>query len=131
MIYDGLRVVDLLTALAGAYCAKLLDRSRCRRRGRGPTAATPGGRRARRGALRYLRTSQRSSPIAPWLDAGRRRRRRATWSATARRAAGRARRGAISALGHGGPDDGLDLPEPVLQARSGACRDTATWARRR
>ena len=26
----------------------------------------------------------------------------------------------VSALGHGGPDDGLDLPEPVLQARSGA-----------
>ncbi len=26
----------------------------------------------------------------------------------------------ISALGHGGPDDGLDLPETVLQARSGS-----------
>src|SRR5262249_53259713 len=25
----------------------------------------------------------------------------------------------ISALGHGGPDDGIDLPEPVLQAPSG------------
>ena len=26
----------------------------------------------------------------------------------------------ITALGHGGPDDGLDLPEEVLQARSGS-----------
>ena len=26
----------------------------------------------------------------------------------------------VTALGHGGPDDGLDLPEEVLQARSGS-----------
>jgi len=111
MIYDELRVVDLTDGIAGAYCAKLLtdlgadvvftD-----------AVADP--------LFTYLRTSQRHADDA------------AAWTAGADivitgndgpppgSTDGPLVTVVISALGHGGPDDGLDLPEPVLQARSGS-----------
>ena len=62
MIYDGLRVVDLTRGIAGAYCAKLLDRSRRRRRVH--DADQP---------IRCSRTCARHSTTRatrrPWIDA--------------------------------------------------------------
>ena len=101
-------------------------------------AATPCAEKIR--TARSTRTCGRRnarSPATrvPWL-AGRRRRarlrsrarrsrRRGRGALRDRRSRGEGRPGPLvvvelSALGHGGPDDGLDLPEPVLQARSGA-----------
>jgi crotonobetainyl-CoA:carnitine CoA-transferase CaiB-like acyl-CoA transferase len=138
MIYDDLRVLDLSSGLASAYAAKLLTDLGAQIVHWEPE----GGDRLRRedphGALyAYLRTSQRAvgGDAASWVDgadlvllsdpapAGL----PAALVAALRDRAGSAaaRPGPlvvveVSAVGHGGPDDGLDLPEPVLQARSGA-----------
>jgi len=139
MIYDDLRVLDLSAGLASAYAAKLLTDL-----GADVVHWEPqGGDALRRedphGALHaYLRTSQRaigghaldgwvdgadvvllSDPEPNGLPA-------ALVAALRARGSSGATDGGplvvveVSALGHGGPDDGLDLPEPVLQARSGA-----------
>jgi crotonobetainyl-CoA:carnitine CoA-transferase CaiB-like acyl-CoA transferase len=120
MIYDGLRVVDLTDGIAGAYCAKLLTDLGADVVFAEPPAGHALRRHDRDGALAtYLRTSQRSiaRDAAPgWADVadiavvGP----RAEHTPTARVTV------SITALGHGGPDDGLELPEEVLQARSGA-----------
>ncbi|HEY5011219.1 MAG TPA: CoA transferase [Acidimicrobiia bacterium] len=138
MIYDDVRVLDLSSGLASAYAAKLLTDLGADVVHWEPSGGDPLRREDPHGAFHaYLRTSQRavagdparwlagsdvvllSDPAPAGLDpamvAGLRERARA----------GRARPGPlvvveVSALGHGGPDDGLDLPEPVLQARSGA-----------
>jgi crotonobetainyl-CoA:carnitine CoA-transferase CaiB-like acyl-CoA transferase len=138
MIYDDVRVLDLSAGLACAYTAKLLTDL-----GADVVHWEPLGGDAMRhddphGAFhQYLRTSQRAvgGDPAPWLahadivllsdpapvglDAD------VVTGLRDRAFGGRGRPGPlvvveISAVGHGGPDDGLDLPEPVLQARSGA-----------
>ncbi len=118
MIYDGLRVLDATHDLAGAYCSKLLadlgadvvvvDALPAERRelstylrtsqvvGAGD-AVDPGGFDVVLGGLDVLDDRDGlgglgGSPLV---------------------------RVAISAFGGGGPDSGADLPEPVLQARSG------------
>jgi crotonobetainyl-CoA:carnitine CoA-transferase CaiB-like acyl-CoA transferase len=110
VIYDDLHVVDCTTGIAGAYCAKLLTDL-------GAdvvftnTVATP--------LFTYLRTSQRhAADAAPWLR---------TADVVLVNEPGHAPAGSdplvtvsITAVGHGGPDDGLDLTEEVLQARSGS-----------
>jgi len=113
VIYDrtpegGLRVVDLTSGIAGAYCAKLLTEL-----GADVVAARPPGDDP---LFTYLRTSQRhTDDLAPWLAA-------ADVVITNEAAAP----GpplvtvSVSPLGHGGPDDGLDLTEEVLQGRSGS-----------
>jgi crotonobetainyl-CoA:carnitine CoA-transferase CaiB-like acyl-CoA transferase len=138
MIYDGLRVLDLSSGLASAYAAKLLTDLGAEVVHWEPAGGDPLRREDPHGALyAYLRTSQRafagdpepplagadvvllSDPAPDGLDV-----------ALIARLRDRARSGGTrpgplvvvetSALGHGGPDDGLDLPESVLQARSGA-----------
>src|SRR5438132_3342945 len=109
MIYDGLRVVDCSDGIAGAYCAKLLTDL-----GADVVHDTPVGTDP---LFIYLRTSQRhATDLAPWLaDAD---------IVVANDALARETNALVSvsitALGHGGPDDGLDLPDEVLQARSGS-----------
>jgi crotonobetainyl-CoA:carnitine CoA-transferase CaiB-like acyl-CoA transferase len=111
MIYDGLRVVDCTRGLAGAYCAKLLTDL-----GADVVFAQAVGDDP---LYTYLRTSQRhiADPM-PWLSAcdiaivGE--------PGTAPGVADPLVTVSITALGHGGPDDGLDLTEEVLQARSGS-----------
>jgi crotonobetainyl-CoA:carnitine CoA-transferase CaiB-like acyl-CoA transferase len=119
MIYDQLRVVDLTDGIAGAYCAKLLTDLGADVVFAEPPGGHPLRRHDRDGALAtYLRTSQRSVPIEQarrWTEA----------ADVALVGPGATADGAnitvsITALGHGGPDDGLELPEAVLQARSGA-----------
>jgi len=111
MIYDGLRVVDCTGGIAGAYCAKLLTDL-----GADVVFAAPVGDDP---LFTYLRTSQRHVENATeWLahcdmaivgEPG-----------TAPSPARPHVTVSITALGHGGPDDGLDLSEEVLQARSGS-----------
>ncbi|HEV7524081.1 MAG TPA: CoA transferase, partial [Acidimicrobiia bacterium] len=111
MIYDGLHVVDCTAGIAGAYCAKLLTDL-----GADVVFATPIGGDP---LFTYLRTSQRhASDPEPWLAAA---------DIVLVNEPGSAPSPStplvtvsITALGHGGPDDGLDLPEEVLQARSGS-----------
>jgi crotonobetainyl-CoA:carnitine CoA-transferase CaiB-like acyl-CoA transferase len=111
MIYDGLRVVDCTGGIAGAYCAKLLTDL-----GADVVFVAPVGDDP---LFTYLRTSQRhvASP-SEWLarsdivivgEPG-----------VAPAPAEPLVTVSITALGHGGPDDGLDLTEEVLQARSGS-----------
>jgi crotonobetainyl-CoA:carnitine CoA-transferase CaiB-like acyl-CoA transferase len=112
MIYDDLRVVDCTTGVAGAYCAKLLTDL-----GAEVVYAAPGA--PDDPLFTYLRTSQRyaADPV-PWLAGadvvivGE--------PAHMPAAGSPLLTVSITALGHGGPDDGLDLPEEVLQARSGS-----------
>jgi crotonobetainyl-CoA:carnitine CoA-transferase CaiB-like acyl-CoA transferase len=138
MIYDDLRVLDLSSGLASAYAAKLLTDLGAEVVHWEPSGGDPLRREDPHSALyAYLRTSQRAfagDPV-PWLagadvvlvsdpapvglDAP------VISGLRDRARAGGGRPGPLvvvetSALGHGGPDDGLDLPEPVLQARSGA-----------
>lgn len=112
MIYDGLRVVDCTDGLAGAYCTKLLADL-----GADVVFGTPAGDDP---LFTYLRTSQcYAADLDPWLAAadivvlGE--------SASVPKAPPQPPvTVSITAVGHGGPDDGLDLPEEVLQARSGS-----------
>lgn len=111
MIYDGLHVVDCTTGIAGAYCAKLLTDLGADVVFTEPIDGDP--------LFTYLRTSQRhAADPSPWLAAS---------DVVIVGEPGTAPTGSnplvtvsISAVGHGGPDDGLDLPEEVLQARSGS-----------
>ncbi|HTK14846.1 MAG TPA: CoA transferase [Acidimicrobiia bacterium] len=110
MIYGGLRVVDLTNGIAGAYCAKLLTDL-------GADAVF--AHRVDDPLFTYLRTSQaHAADPAPWLAAA---------DLVIVGEPGRAPAGAdplvtvsITAVGHGGPDDGLVCSEEVLQARSGS-----------
>jgi crotonobetainyl-CoA:carnitine CoA-transferase CaiB-like acyl-CoA transferase len=124
VIYDGLQVVDCSTGIAAAYCSKLLtdlgaDVVKLEPEGGDPL-------RAERPELwAYLRTSQRcvvTDDPAAWMSSadiaiedfapgvfesmGLMELARVTVS--------------ISPFGRGGPDSTLDLPEEVLQARSGS-----------
>ena len=138
MIYDDLRVLDLSGGLAGAYAAKLLTDLGAEVVLWEPADGDPLRHEDPHGAFHaYLRTSQRavagdaarwilgsdmvllSDPAPDGLDPA------IVTGLRDRARSGGARPGPlvvveVSALGHGGPDDGLDLPEPVLQARSGA-----------
>jgi crotonobetainyl-CoA:carnitine CoA-transferase CaiB-like acyl-CoA transferase len=110
MIYDDLRVVDLTSGIAGAYCAKLLTDL-------GADAVF--ANRVDDPLFTYLRTSQAYAPDPePWLVAA---------DLVIVSEPGRAPAGtdplvtvSITAVGHGGPDDGLVCSEEVLQARSGS-----------
>ena len=110
MIYDDLHVVDLTDGIAGAYCAKLLTDL-----GADVVFATP----IADPLFTYLRTSQRhAADLAPWLAAA---------DMVIVGEPGRAPAGSeplvtlsITAVGHGGPDDGLVLTDEVLQARCGS-----------
>ncbi|MDQ1448057.1 MAG: hypothetical protein QOC79_1028, partial [Actinomycetota bacterium] len=110
MIYDDLRVVDLTNGIAGAYCTKLLTDL-------GADAVF--AHRVDDPLFTYLRTSQAHAvDPAPWLAAA---------DLVIVGEPGRAPAGAdplvtvsITAVGHGGPDDGLVCSEEVLQARSGS-----------
>ena len=138
MIYDDVRVLDLSSGLASAYAAKLLTDLGADVVHWEPPGGDPLRTEDPHGAMyAYLRTSQRavagdpepwlagadvvllSDPVPDGLDAA------VVASLRDRARGGGSRPGPlvvveVSALGHGGPDDGLDLPEPVLQARSGA-----------
>jgi crotonobetainyl-CoA:carnitine CoA-transferase CaiB-like acyl-CoA transferase len=111
VIYDGLRVVDCTTGIPGAYCAKLLTDLGADVVFTEPRPDDP--------LFTYFRTSQRHAPdAAAWL---------ATADVVIVNEPGRAPEGSnplvtvsITPVGHGGPDDGLDLTEEVLQARSGS-----------
>jgi crotonobetainyl-CoA:carnitine CoA-transferase CaiB-like acyl-CoA transferase len=110
VIYDGVRVVDCSTGIAGAYCAKLLTDL-----GAEVVFTTP----VADPLFTYLRTSQRhATDLTPWL---------ASADIVIVGEPGRAPEGcdplvtvSITAVGHGGPDDGLELTDEVLQARSGS-----------
>jgi crotonobetainyl-CoA:carnitine CoA-transferase CaiB-like acyl-CoA transferase len=100
-----MRVLDTTTGIAGAYCAKLLTDI-----GADVVFTTP----IDSALFTYLRTSQRHAEDGDaWL-------RGADIVITREPASPALVTVSISALGHGGPDDGLDLPEEVLQARSGS-----------
>jgi crotonobetainyl-CoA:carnitine CoA-transferase CaiB-like acyl-CoA transferase len=120
MIYDGLRVVDLTDGIAGAYCAKLLTDLGADVVFVEPPTGHPLRTHDRDGALAtYLRTSQRSIPVdaaPPFVAAAD----IALVGPGPQYAPNALVTVSITALGHGGPDDGLELPEAVLQARSGA-----------
>jgi len=110
VIYDDLRAVDLTDGIAGAYCAKLLTDL-----GADVVFTTP----VTDPLFTYLRTSQRHvSDVAPWL---------ASADMVIVGEPGRAPGGvnplvtvSITAVGHGGPDDGLVSTDEVLQARAGS-----------
>jgi crotonobetainyl-CoA:carnitine CoA-transferase CaiB-like acyl-CoA transferase len=110
MIYDGVRILDVTDGIAGAYCAKLLTDL-----GADVVFSTP----IDDPLFAYLRTSQRHAPDpTPWLGGA---------DIVIAGEPGRAPNGAdplvtvaITAVGHGGPDDGLVLTDEVIQARSGS-----------
>ncbi|MBM3675848.1 MAG: CoA transferase [Actinobacteria bacterium] len=109
---DGLRVVDCSRSLAGAYCSKLLTDL-------GADVVALGQLPDERRELwTYLRTSQQllavDADLAPWLGAA------DVVIGDRDVPGGPLVRVAISAFGGGGPDSGVELPESVLQARSGA-----------
>ncbi len=109
MIYDDLRVVDRTTGIAGAYCAKLLTDLGADVVFTTPVAGDP--------LFTYLRTSQRvTADVQPWLAAADIVIGNEPGSATVTAPV----TVSITALGHGGPDDGISFPEEVLQARSGS-----------
>ena len=111
MIYDDLRVVDLHDAASRARTAPSCS----------PISA-PTSCSRRRSTIRCSSTCARRNGTRPTSAAGSRgadivlvgepgsRRRRLDPLVTV----------SITPVGHGGPDDGLDLPEEVLQARSGS-----------
>jgi crotonobetainyl-CoA:carnitine CoA-transferase CaiB-like acyl-CoA transferase len=104
---EGVRVVDVSTGIAGAYCAKLFTDL-----GADVVFATPLDGNP---LFRYLRTSQRhASDAAPWLASS------DVVIANGWVASDALVGISITPLGHGGPDDDLDLTEEVLQARSGS-----------
>jgi len=111
-MYDGLRVLDATHDLAGAYCSKLLTDLGA------DVVAVDGLWPERRPLSTYLRTSQ---VVGAGADVD-----RTSFDLVLGglevledTTDGPLVRVAISAFGGGGPDSGLDLPEPVLQARSG------------
>ncbi len=112
MIYDDLRVVDRTAGIAGAYCAKLLTDL-------GADVVYAGEHAPADPLFTYLRTSQRhAADPASWLAAA-----DIVIESEPEPAAAPSAplvTVSITALGHGGPDDGLHLPEEVLQARSGS-----------
>lgn len=119
MIFDGLRVVDTSTGIAGAYCAKLLTDLGADVVFGEPDPTDPLSSQ-RPELFTYLRTSQRCVPagagssIVEAADVVIQR------NAGAPESTGRPVTVGISALGGGGPDSGAELPEPVLQARCGS-----------
>jgi crotonobetainyl-CoA:carnitine CoA-transferase CaiB-like acyl-CoA transferase len=109
MIYDELRVVDMTHGIAGAYASKLLTDL-----GADVVFAEP----VTDPLFTYLRTSQRhAGEVQPFLE-------RADIAILGEPGHVDGRPPlvtvSITPVGHGGPDDGLDLPEEVLQARSGS-----------
>jgi crotonobetainyl-CoA:carnitine CoA-transferase CaiB-like acyl-CoA transferase len=107
VIYRDLHVVDLTHGIAGAYCAKLLT----------DLGADVVFTDAVDDPLStYLRTSQRHArDVEPWLRAA-----DVVIAGEDRVAPPPLVTVSITAVGHGGPDDGLALTEEVLQARSGS-----------
>ncbi len=116
MMYDHLRVVDCTTGIAGAYCAKLLTDL-------GADVVYASSAAPDDPLITYLRTSQRyAADPAPWIataDVVILGEPPAAPGASSTSAAALVTV-SITAVGHGGPDDGMDLPEEVLQARSGS-----------
>ncbi len=114
MIYDGLRVLDATHGIAGAYCSKLLTDLGA------SVVAVDALPESRRELFTYLRTSQvvgAASLDEWWGDAdivlgG--------LSVLEDVRPGPLVRVSISSFGAGGPDSGVEMPEPVLQGRSGA-----------
>ena len=100
-----MRVLDTTTGIAGAYCAKLLTDV-----GADVVFTTP----VATPLFTYLRTSQRHAVDSDAWVSG------ADIVVTQEPASSALVTVSITALGHGGPDDGLDLTEEVLQARSGS-----------
>jgi crotonobetainyl-CoA:carnitine CoA-transferase CaiB-like acyl-CoA transferase len=139
MIYDGLRVVDVSTGIAGGYCSKLLtdlgadvikveppDGDPLR----GYSATDSVGKDGDPDGVlfRYLHTSQRSVLVEDQADLR-------SWAESADVVVESFQPGvaeelgiagvapvtvSISSFGRGGPDSELSLPEEVLQARSGS-----------
>ena len=108
MIYDGLRVVDRTSGIAGAYCTKLLTDLGADVVYGTPIDGDP--------LFTYLRTSQRHvADVDAWVAGA-----DIVVGNDLVQPSGPLVAVAITAVGHGGPDDGLDLPEEVLQARSGS-----------
>ena len=108
-MYEGLRVVDLTRGIAGAYCAKLLTDL-----GADVVFTEP----VDDVLFEYLRTSQRhTDDAAAFVEHA-----EIVLVGEPGHVAGPAPPVTVSItpVGHGGPDDGLDLPEEVLQARSGS-----------
>lgn len=100
-----MRVLDTTTGIAGAYCAKLLTDI-----GADLVFTTP----IASPLFTYLRTSQRHAVDGDaWMPG-------ADVVVTSEPSSSALVTVSITALGHGGPDDGLELPEEVLQARSGS-----------
>jgi crotonobetainyl-CoA:carnitine CoA-transferase CaiB-like acyl-CoA transferase len=139
MIYDGLRVADLSTGIAGGYCSKLLtdlgadvvkleppDGDPLRRYS--PTGSVGKDGDPDGALFRYLHTSQRSVVVddqprlRSWVDAAD----IVIESSPPGTAEELGIIGvapvtvSISTFGRGGPDSELSLPEEVLQARSGS-----------
>lgn len=137
MIYDGLRVVDLSTGIAGGYCSKLLtdlgaDVVKVEPVGGDPLRTySASGSVGKDGdpdgvLFRYLHTSQRS---VLFDDRALERVRTADLVIESFRPGEAEAMGivgvapvtvSISPFGRGGPDSELMLPEEVLQARSGS-----------
>jgi crotonobetainyl-CoA:carnitine CoA-transferase CaiB-like acyl-CoA transferase len=139
VIYEGMRVVDLSTGIAGGYCSKLLtdlgaDVVKLERPDGDPlrqysATGSVGKDDDPDGVLfRYLHTSQRSvvtddpSQVGSWVDAAD----VVIESFTPGTAEELGVVGvapvtvSISSFGRGGPDSELSLPEEVLQARCGS-----------
>jgi crotonobetainyl-CoA:carnitine CoA-transferase CaiB-like acyl-CoA transferase len=109
VIYDGVRVVDCTEGIAGAYAAKLLTDL-----GADVVFTAP----LDSPLFEYLRTSQRHVADATAFLAD--------CDIVLVGEPGRVPTGSplvtvsVTPLGHGGPEDGADLTEEVLQARSGS-----------